>query len=117
MLFTREMLQFSTPGSVWTTIDVIGSKTDFRRSEKYLPMNIKSMVRPRVLYLYPELRDTKIDYAWGGRIAATMNRLPSVGRIDGNVYYAQGFSGHGVALTNIVGKMRRLDVAQFHPQL
>ena len=79
----------------------------FGGAEKYLPTDpgdIKSMVRPRVLYLYPELRDTKIDYAWGGRIAVTMNRLPSIGCIDGNVYYAQGFSGHGVALTNIVGK-------------
>ena len=80
----------------------------FGGAERYLPTDpsdINRMVRPRVLYLYPELRDTKIDYAWGGRIAITMNRLPSIGCIDGNVYYAQGFSGHGVALTNIVGKI------------
>lgn len=81
----------------------------FGGAEKYFPTTdiggIERAVRPRILHLYPKLKDIRIDYAWGGHIAVTRSRLPSVGRIDGDVYYAQGFSGHGVALTNIVGKI------------
>ena len=80
----------------------------FGGAEKYIPTgmgNIERVVRPRILHLYPKLKEIRIDYAWGGHIAVTRSRLPSVGRIDGDVYYAQGFSGHGVALTNIVGKI------------
>ena len=66
--------------------------------------DIDAKVRPRMVSLYPELRDVRIDYRWGGQIAMTMSRLPAVGRFGQNRYYAQGFSGHGVALTGIVGK-------------
>ena len=80
----------------------------FGGAERYVPTetnNIERLVRPRILLVYPELKDIAIDYAWGGKLAVTKSRLPSVGCMDGNVYYAQGFSGHGVALTNIVGKV------------
>ena len=80
----------------------------FGGSEKYIPdqkTDIKALIQPRLLSLYPQLEGTKIDYAWGGRIAITINRLPSVGRMERNVFYAQGFSGHGVALANMTGKI------------
>ncbi len=80
----------------------------FGGAEKYIPAvtgKIERAVRPRIAHIYPNLKDVRIDYAWGGKIAVTRNRLPSVGRIDGDIYYAQGFSGHGVALTSIVGKV------------
>ncbi len=79
----------------------------FGGAENYIPTesgNIARRIRSRILHLYPTMTDVKIDYAWGGKIAATRSRLPSVGRIDENTYYAQGYSGHGVALTNIVGR-------------
>jgi len=66
--------------------------------------DIEAKVRPRMISLYPELRNARIDYRWSGRIAMTMSRLPTVGRFGQNRYYAQGFSGHGIALTGIVGK-------------
>ncbi len=80
----------------------------FGGGEKYLPSptkDITKVVRPRMLKVYPKLRDTRIDYAWSGKIAITLNRLPSVGQLEENVYFAQGFSGHGVAMTNLVGKL------------
>ncbi len=80
----------------------------FGGAEKYIPTvngNIGRAVRPRISHIYPNLKDVNIEFAWGGKIAATRTRLPSVGRIEGDIYYAQGFSGHGVALTNIVGKV------------
>jgi len=47
----------------------------------------------------------KIDYAWGGYVDITMSRAPDFGRIAPNVYYLQGFSGHGIALTGLAGQL------------
>lgn len=54
---------------------------------------------------YLELGEVRIDYAWGGDVAITVNRLPHFGRIAPNLFFAQGFSGPGVALTNLAGKL------------
>ena len=49
--------------------------------------------------------DMKIDFEWGGRIGIVLNRVPTVGRINGNVYYCQGYSGHGVTGTHLMGEI------------
>ena len=67
--------------------------------------NPKAFVRRYMLRVFPQLADVRIDYAWSGRLAITMSRLPHVGRIAPNGFFAQGFSGHGVALTQIAGKL------------
>ena len=69
------------------------------------PSDIKSFVRKRMLPLYPQLTDVRIDYGWGGTLAVTMNRMPSFGRLDPDVYYALGFSGHGVQMATLAGKL------------
>jgi gamma-glutamylputrescine oxidase len=61
--------------------------------------------RKRMLKVFPQLEDVAIDYAWGGFVDITMNRAPDFGRTAPNVYYLQGFSGHGIALTGIAGKL------------
>jgi gamma-glutamylputrescine oxidase len=68
-------------------------------------LNTERATRKRMLQVFPQLADVKIDYAWGGMLDITMNRAPDFGRIDNNIYYLQGFSGHGVALTGIAGKL------------
>lgn len=65
----------------------------------------KSATRKRMLKVFPQLSDIAIEYAWGGYVDITMNRAPDFGRIAPNVYYLQGFSGHGIALTGIAGKL------------
>ena len=55
--------------------------------------------------VYPQLGDRRIDYAWGGLIGITANRMPHLGRLDGDIYFAHGFSGHGVALSGLMGKL------------
>lgn len=80
----------------------------FGGGEKYsakFPKDLKSFVRKYMLQVFPQLKDVRIDYGWGGTLAVTMNRMPSIGCIDGNVIYAQGFSGQGVLLTTQVGKL------------
>ena len=65
----------------------------------------KAFVRGYMLRVFPQLGDVRVDYAWSGRLGITMNRLPHVGRLAPNGFFAQGFSGHGVALTQIAGKL------------
>ena len=69
------------------------------------PKDIGSFVRPYMLEYYPELKDVKIDYGWGGTLAITLNRMPHFERIDEVIYVAQGYSGHGVALATLGGKL------------
>jgi gamma-glutamylputrescine oxidase len=55
--------------------------------------------------VFPELRHTPVEYLWGGFVDISMNRAPDFGRLDDNLYYLQGFSGHGVALTGLAGQL------------
>jgi gamma-glutamylputrescine oxidase len=64
-----------------------------------------SATRARMLKVFPQLAEVRIEYAWGGEVDITLNRAPHFGRLAPNVYFLQGFSGHGIALTGIAGKL------------
>ena len=68
------------------------------------PDIIKTVLKP-MTEVYPHLRDVKIDYAWGGTLAITMNRMPCFTRPAQNVLSASGYSGHGVAMATLAGKL------------
>lgn len=79
----------------------------FGGGEKYTPAppaDIAGFVRPFLEQIFPQLRGVPIDYAWGGMVGVTRNRLPQFGRI-GNTFYAHGYSGHGVLLTTLAGEL------------
>ncbi len=69
------------------------------------PATTHRATRARMLKVFPQLADVGIDYAWGGYVDITMNRAPDFGRLAPNVYYLQGFSGHGIALTGMAGQL------------
>jgi len=69
------------------------------------PFNTERATRKRMLAVFPQLADVRIDFAWGGYVDITMTRAPDFGRLAPNVFYLQGFSGHGIALTGIAGKL------------
>jgi gamma-glutamylputrescine oxidase len=79
------------------------------------PMNLAGSMQRRMALTFPQLQGTEVEYAWGGFVDISMNRAPDFGRLsdvsDGpgrayaNVYYLQGFSGHGLALTGLAGKL------------
>ena len=79
----------------------------FGGGEKYSPRppaDIPGFVRPYLEAVFPQLRGVPIDYAWGGLVGVTLNRLPHFGRI-GQSFFAHGWSGHGVLLTTLAGKL------------
>jgi len=67
--------------------------------------DVVKTVRKPMLEVYPQLRDVKIDYAWGGTLAITMNRMPCFVRTHPRVFSASGYSGHGVAMATLAGKL------------
>lgn len=69
------------------------------------PRSIAAYIRPRLLKIYPQLAEARIEFEWGGQIGIVLNRIPAVGRIHGNVYYCQGYSGHGVCGTHLMGEI------------
>jgi gamma-glutamylputrescine oxidase len=68
------------------------------------PDLVKTVSKP-MLEVYPQLRDVRIDHAWGGTLAITMNRMPCFTRPGKALWSASGYSGHGVALATLAGKM------------
>jgi gamma-glutamylputrescine oxidase len=93
----------------------------FGGGEKYTsrpPRDIAAFVRKHMVQVFPRLAEVPIDYAWGGAVSVSMNRLPHFGQ-EGNIWFAHGFSGHGALMTTLAGelmveamrgKMERFDV-------
>ncbi len=69
------------------------------------PEAIKKSHVPKMLKVYPQLAGIGIDFAWGGTIGVPVNRVPQLGRTSANVYYCQGYSGHGVNTTHLAGQI------------
>ncbi len=69
------------------------------------PTNLRSQMRHSMLKTFPQLADVRFDQVWGGLVDITVNRAPHLGRIGPTCYFAQGFSGQGVALTAIAGRV------------
>jgi len=71
------------------------------------PKDIAEYMRPKMLDVFPQLANVRIDYQWGGMIGIGANRLPQIGRLkeQPNVFYAQAYSGHGLNVTHLAGKL------------
>lgn len=69
------------------------------------PQDISTKLRQRMVSLFPQLSDAKLDYVWGGTLGITMSRLPYVARLGPTTLTASGFSGHGVALSGFAGRV------------
>lgn len=69
------------------------------------PRDLIARMRGNMLRVFPQLADLAICHAWGGFVDITMNKAPDFGRLGKNIYYLQGFSGHGLALAGMAGKL------------
>ncbi len=69
------------------------------------PADIAATVRKPLLRIFPQLADTRIDYAWGGTLAITMDRMPHFARPAPGILSISGYSGHGVGMATLAGKL------------
>lgn len=69
------------------------------------PLNLAGRMRRRMVAVFPQLADLSVPYVWGGFVDVTMNQAPDFGRLGSNIYYLQGFSGHGLALAGVAGRL------------
>jgi gamma-glutamylputrescine oxidase len=77
------------------------------------PLHLAQRMRTRMLHTFPQLKHAQVEYAWGGFVDITRNRAPDFGRLPlggatsapTSIYYLQGFSGHGLALAGLAGKL------------
>lgn len=83
------------------------------------PKDIAASLSPRLFEIFPALRQKRIEFAWGGRIGIVITRIPAIGRLEPNLYFMQGYCGHGVNATHIAanivadaigGTMERFDM-------
>lgn len=81
---------------------LFGGRASYTASD---PVDLTASVTARMLRVFPQLQDARIDHAWGGFIAITNNRIPDCGRLSATAYYAHGYSGQGVALAGLYGKL------------
>jgi len=95
---------------------IFGSGTNYAGGES---QDIAGQIRPAIEKTFPQLKGVGIDFAWQGQDGISINRIPQLGRITPNVFYAQGYSGHGIATSHIVaevmakaltGEMRDFDI-------
>ncbi len=79
----------------------------FGGGERYTPdppRDIEAFVRPYMTRIFPQLANARITHSWGGLVSISMTRMPHIGRM-GNVFYAHGYSGQGVLITALAGKV------------
>jgi gamma-glutamylputrescine oxidase len=69
------------------------------------PFDSARVLRGRIARVFPQLKEFRIEYAWGGFVDITPNRAPHFGRLAPNAYFLQGFSGHGMVLSGIAGQI------------
>lgn len=69
------------------------------------PPSLPASMLRRAIAVFPQLRGARVEYVWGGNVDITVNRAPHFGRLAPNILFTHGFSGHGVALTGLAGKL------------
>jgi gamma-glutamylputrescine oxidase len=72
---------------------------------RHFPSDLKGFVRGHMLDVYPGFVDVQIDYAWGGTLALSMTKMPVMRRVRPGVYTSGGYTGHGVAIATLAGKL------------
>ena len=75
-----------------------------------VPSSYEQVMLQKMLKVFPQLAGVRIDYAWDGQMGIGINRMPQVGKLSGNIYYVQAYSGHGVAPTHIMARIIAEDI-------
>ena len=100
--FDLDYFRLSAPTQIEGPRMIYGGRISY---STLTPPKITYQLQAHMLATFPQLKNTNIEYTWGGFVDISMNRAPDFGRLAPNIYYLQGFSGHGVALTGLAGKL------------
>jgi glycine/D-amino acid oxidase-like deaminating enzyme len=88
---------------LWDNRMIFGGRAAFFPENKNTIARSAEILRREMIRVYPQLRDTKIDYVWGGTLDFAFDMMTHVGEMDG-IYYSLGYAGHGVAMASHLGK-------------
>ena len=88
---------------------IFGGRASYLNRE---PAHLEADLRKRLIAVFPSLANQPAEQVWTGQIGITVNRAPHFGRTKDGAYFAQGYSGHGVALSNLAGKMMAEAIAR-----
>ncbi|MVS99698.1 NAD(P)/FAD-dependent oxidoreductase [Devosia marina] len=69
------------------------------------PADVEAKLRPNMVKVFPQLKNVKVDYAWSGNFALSFSRVPQLGRLGKNIYFAHGYSGHGITGSHLFGRI------------
>jgi gamma-glutamylputrescine oxidase len=96
---TRHVLDYYRKSADWRLL--------FAGREAYWtpPNDVIGLVRPRMLKVFPQLKNISIEFGWSGTVGITRTRMPHFGKIGERAFFAHGYSGHGVALATLGGKV------------
>ena len=81
---------------------LFGGRAAFFPETKHTIRRSAEILRRGMIGVYPQLRNTKIEYAWGGTLDFCFDTMPHAGQLDG-IHYALGYAGHGVAMATYLG--------------
>jgi glycine/D-amino acid oxidase-like deaminating enzyme len=88
---------------LWDDRMIFGGRAAFFPENKNTIARSAEILRGEMIRVYPQLRDVKIDYVWGGTLDFAFDMMTHVGEVDG-IYYSLGYAGHGVAMASHLGK-------------
>jgi glycine/D-amino acid oxidase-like deaminating enzyme len=83
---------------------LFGGRAEFGRPGSEATRRAAAILRSGLVEIFPDLAHTAIEYAWGGNVAFTRDRMPRAGKLDG-VYFAGGYCGHGIAMATYLGEL------------
>jgi gamma-glutamylputrescine oxidase len=93
---------------------VFGGRVSFDCSES---PEIYEQIHNNMLLVFPELKNYKVDFKWGGLIALTPDMLPHIGRTKEGFHFALGYSGRGATISTLMGKLVALNIKEESRQL
>ncbi|NWG35845.1 MAG: FAD-binding oxidoreductase [Chloroflexi bacterium] len=88
---------------LWDNRMIFGGRAAFFPETRNTIQRSAEILRNEMVHVFPQLRDVKVDYAWGGTLDFALDKMPHAGEMEG-VYYALGYAGHGVAMGTYLGK-------------
>jgi glycine/D-amino acid oxidase-like deaminating enzyme len=88
---------------LWDNRMIFGGRAAFFPETSSTITRSAEILRREMIQVYPQLKDAKVEYVWGGTLDFAFDKMPHVGELDG-IYYSLGYAGHGVAMATYLGK-------------